>query len=221
MYTILLNESNELIHTVREVIMQRSKLVDGLRILTHQYYKDIDMKDFTVMMRYVLPISKEYNTMILQQSTELYQDEYLEYHLPIDTDLTRHAGDIEFYLTFTKTEENPEAPDQLIQRVRKSQTSTIHITAISDWDQIIPDSALEAIDQRLVKTDIQIAELDKLAQESYEKQVDNLVLDDDGIALSAHGSKVGDSIDISDIGTAISEDAQKNSSSKLVTTVEF
>ena len=62
MYTLLVNEKNEIVTTVKERIMQRSKLVDDLHFLVEPIYKGIDMSDFTVMMEYILPVSREYNT---------------------------------------------------------------------------------------------------------------------------------------------------------------
>jgi hypothetical protein len=84
MYTILVNESNELITSVKERIMQRSKLVDNLHFLAEPMYKGIDMSDFTVMMEYIMPVSREYQTEILVRSNELYKGK-LEYKLPFDT----------------------------------------------------------------------------------------------------------------------------------------
>ena len=66
MYTILVTNENELKVTVKERIMQRSKLVDSFHFLVDQLYKDnIDMTDFTVTMEYVLPVSKKYVTETL------------------------------------------------------------------------------------------------------------------------------------------------------------
>ena len=72
MYTILLNETNELITSVKERIMQRSKLVDNLHFLVEPDYKGIDMSDFTVTMEYILPVSREYKTESLVKSEALY-----------------------------------------------------------------------------------------------------------------------------------------------------
>ena len=94
MYTILLNESNELTTSVRERIMQRSKLVDSLHFLVDPIYKGINMSDFTVMMEYILPISREYKTEYLVKSDALYKEK-LEYKLPFDTCLTKEAGKID------------------------------------------------------------------------------------------------------------------------------
>ena len=71
MYTILVNQDNTMSTSVRERIMQRSKLVDSLHFLVDHIYKELDMSDFTVTMEYILPISKKYVTEILVKSNEL------------------------------------------------------------------------------------------------------------------------------------------------------
>ena len=143
MYTILLNETNELITSVKERIMQRSKLVDNLHFLVDPIYKGIDMADFTVMMEYILPVSREYKSEVLVKSDELYKEK-LEYKLPFDTCLTKEAGDIEVQLTFVKV--SLDADGNNIQQVRKTSPTTIKILPISAWSDIIADSALGAID---------------------------------------------------------------------------
>ena len=74
MYTILVNDDNSLQTTVRERIMQRSKLVDTLHFLVEPTYKEQDMSDFTVTMEYLLPVSREYRTENLVKSDALYKD---------------------------------------------------------------------------------------------------------------------------------------------------
>ena len=64
MYTILVNDDNTLTTSVRERIMQRSKLVDSLHFLVSPTYKELDMTDFTVTLEYVLPISKKYKEVV-------------------------------------------------------------------------------------------------------------------------------------------------------------
>ena len=102
-YTILVNDDNTLTTSIRERIMQRSKLVDSLHFLVSPTYKGLDMTDFTVTMEYILPVSKEYVSEVLVKSEELYK-EMLEYKLPFDTDLTKEAGEIEVKLTFSKVD---------------------------------------------------------------------------------------------------------------------
>ena len=88
MYTILINSDNELVHTVKERIMCRSKLVDSLHFLTEPTYKETDMMPFTVTLEYRLPISKEYHIEILDRSEDMYKG-MLEYKLPFDSTLTK------------------------------------------------------------------------------------------------------------------------------------
>ena len=93
-YTILVNNSNELVTTVKNRIMQRSKLVDSLRFLVEPEYNGLDMSTFTVLLEYLTPVSHEYRTEVLVKSADLYKN-YLEYTLPFDTQLTREAGDVQ------------------------------------------------------------------------------------------------------------------------------
>ena len=58
MYTFLINEDNTITASLTERIMQRSKLVDNLHFLADQTYKGVDISDYTVMLEYVLPVSK-------------------------------------------------------------------------------------------------------------------------------------------------------------------
>ena len=88
MYTILVNEDNSLYGSKKEVIMQRSKLADKLCFIVHSIYKDIDMTDASVVLEYLLPVSKKYKTEYLVLSEERYKDCYLQYKLPFDTELT-------------------------------------------------------------------------------------------------------------------------------------
>lgn len=202
MYTILLNESNELITTVKERIMQRSKLVDNLHFLVDPDYKGIDMSDFTVTMEYILPVSREYKTENLVKSDELYKDK-LEYKLPFDTCLTKEAGKIEVQLTFTKVELDADGASK--QMVRKTSPAMITIVPISAWSDIIADSALSALDQRLIMVDAMINAANEFNQYLDDTKADNIYYDKDGkyIQLTANGQPIGDQIEIGNIGTNI------------------
>ena len=209
MYTILVTNDNELRVTVKERIMQRSKLVDSFHFLVDQLYKDnIDMTDFTVTMEYVLPVSKKYvtETLVLKLDEEgkpaLYKDK-LEYCLKFDTNLTAEAGDIEVQLTFTKTELDEEGV--ATQFVRKTTPCTITIVPITAWSDIVPDSALTALDQRILKVDEQIKALSDSAMLLVQDKADNIVLDTETheIYLTANGEPIGDRITVDELGESI------------------
>ena len=202
MYTILVNDDNTLTTSVRERIMQRSKLVDSLHFLCPQTYKELDMADFTVTLEYILPVSREYKTEELVKSDELYK-EMLEYKLSFDTDLTKEAGEIEVKLTFSKVDLDEDGNN--IQYVRKISSTTITIVPIEAWCDIIPDKALDAIDQRIIKTDAQIKALLEANEITRIEKADNLVLDSDTkeLYLTAEGEQIGDKVKLSDLGDEI------------------
>ncbi len=192
MYTILLDESNLLKTTVRERIMQRSKLVDTLHFLVDPVYKGIEMSDFTVVMEYVKPVSREYKTEYLTKSDELYKDK-LQYKLPIDTELTREAGDIEISLTFTKVDMDPDGnPKQL---VRKTSPTTVTILPVTVWSDVIADDALSALDQRIIQVNAAIAAINDMNNYLDETKADNIMFNKEAntLQLTANGSPIGDS----------------------------
>lgn len=199
MYTILVTSNNELVTSVKERIMQRSKLVDNLHFLVEPTYKGYSMADFTVTLEYILPVSREYKTETLVLSEALYKDR-LEYKLPFDTNLTKEAGKVELQLTFTRVD--MDASGNGIQRVRKTSPTAIEIIPISAWADIIPDGALSALDQRIIKQDAQIRALAELAIESAQNSgADNLIYnkEDETLQLSSNGIAIGDKVSMKDM----------------------
>ena len=199
MYTILVNEDNTLYGSCKKRIMQRSKLVDDLVFIVPHIYNGIDMTSASVMLEYVLPISREYKTVLLSLSDERYKDCFLQYKLPFDTDLTSQAGSVELQLTFAYTELNKSGIG--VQRIRKTSTTTIEIIPISAWSDIIPDSALSSLDQRLIKLDASMRAMNDYLDVIDNSKVDNLVYDktDDTLQLSAKGVGVGDKVSVKDM----------------------
>lgn len=205
MYTFLIGEDNKLTATVVERIMERSKLVDSLHFLADPIYKETDMSDFTVMMEYVLPVSKKYKTEILEKSDELYKD-MLEYKLPFDTALTSEPGDIEIQLTFTNV--TLDADGKSTQYVRKVGPGSIKIVAISTWSDIIPDEALSAVDQRLLAAQALMKALNEQNNAIMKSKADSLRYKDNLLQLTAQGTPIGTAVKIvsSDSGSTDPED---------------
>ena len=198
MYVILVNDDNTLTASKKERIMQRSKLVNNLWILVPPVYKEEEMSKYTVMLEYVLPVSRKYHSEILTLAEDGYE-EYLKYVLPFDTKITSEAGKVEMQLTFTSVDF--DANGNQIQRVRKTSVGYIDIIPISAWSDIIPDSALSALDQRLIKLDAQTKCLEAYAGIISENQVDNLKYDGDleTLQLMSGDRVVGDAISVRDM----------------------
>ena len=188
MYTFLINEDNTLTVSKRERIMERSKQVDTLHFLADTTYKGVDMSEFTVMLEYVLPISKRYKTEILKKSEELYKNK-LEYKLPIDTNLTNEPGDIQIQLTFVDVTMDPDGTT--VQHVRKVGPGVITVVPIQNWSDIVPDEALGALDQRIIALNAQIKALSDRNNAILDGKADDLSYNDDHtLQLLANASAV-------------------------------
>ena len=186
--------------------MQRSNLVDKIQILVPRYYKDLDLLDSTVILEYILPISKKYKTKTLTLSDNNYKNsDILQYVIDSDTSITSEFGDIEFQVSFIKLE--MDINGKIKQCVRKTQKHKITITPISAWSDIIPDDALTSLDQRIINLEGIAKQLDVLTQENYNNSVDNIVLDKENkeIYLTSHNNKKGDSIYMRDISQIVKE----------------
>ena len=204
-YIILVEDDNSLYGSCKTKIMQREKLVNKLCFLTKQYYNGYDMSQCTVTMRYLLPISKEFKTETLELSNERYKEDYLKYVLPVDTCLTKEFGEIELNLTFTRLDVDDNG--KIVQRVRKTDNHLLKITPIPDWDAVIPDSALSALDERIIKLDAQMRALDERNKFVADTKADNIKYNTDTneLQLISNGNAIGDKVVIN-AGDALLKD---------------
>lgn len=170
-YVIIVENDNSLYGSQKRRIMQKEKLFNTVWFLVPPCYNGYDMSGCTVTMRYMLPISKEFVTETLILSDDRYK-ECLKYVLPIDTNLSKEHGDIELNLTFTMLDVDDDG--NVVQRVRKTDNHILHITPIPDWDSIVPDGALAAIDQRIIAQSAQIKALEELANTIESTKADNI-----------------------------------------------
>lgn len=200
MYVILVNDDDSLYGSHKERIMQRQKLVNDLVFVVNPIYKNThDMTNATVLLEYVLPVSREYKSVLLTLSEERYNDCYLQYKLPFDTDLTSQAGSLEVQLTFAYVEMMPNGVG--VQRVRKTSSTTIDVIPITAWSDIIPDSALSSLDERLIKLDASMRAMNDYLDVIDGNKVDDLMLDkkNDTLKLSSKGVGVGKGISVKEI----------------------
>ena len=199
-YIFLLNDDNSIYASHREVLIQRSKLVDEIWFLVKPNYKTVenDMSLFSVILEYILPNSKSYHSLELVKNEEGYK-EYIKYVVPFDTNLSSEAGDIQLQLSFVYV--GLDADGKSVQKVRKTRPTILHITPVAAWSDIIPDASLAAIDQRIIKTQAQIKELGYYAEILGENQVDNLVYDDNSetLQLMAGKKEIGNKVNVRDM----------------------
>lgn len=200
MYVILVNDDDSLYGSHKERIMQRQKLVNELVFVVDPIYRNThDMTKASVLLEYILPVSREYKTVFLTLSEERYNGCFLQYKLPFDLDLTSQAGSVELQLTFAYTELNENGVG--IQRVRKTSPTTIEVIPISAWSDIIPDAALSSLDQRLIKMDATMRAMNDYLDVIDSNKVDNLVYDDkeDTLQLMSGNKVIGDKVSVKDM----------------------
>lgn len=199
-YVILINDDDSMYGSHKERIMQRQKLVNDLIFVVDPIYKNThDMTNATVLLEYVLPVSREYKTVFLTLSDERYKDCFLQYKLPFDTDLTSQAGSLELQVTFAYTE--MDAKGKIVQRVRKTSPTTIEITPISAWSDLIPDSSLSSLDQRIIKIDSQMRAMNDYMNVLDANKVDDLVYNktEDTLQLASKGVGVGSKVSVKEM----------------------
>lgn len=196
-YTIIVCDDGELYGSQKIKIMQKEKLFNKVWFLAPQYYNGFDMSQCIVTMRYLRPISKEFVTETLVLSDKY--EEYLKYVLPVDTCLSKEWGDLELNLTFIMLDTDDEG--NVVQRVRKTGNHVLTITKLPNWDAVVPDESLSALDQRIIMQSAQIKALESLAETLENAQVDNLVYNprEDVLHLSSKGNVVGDKVSVKEL----------------------
>ncbi|MCD7999047.1 MAG: hypothetical protein LUH21_17670 [Clostridiales bacterium] len=190
MYTIKMDDDKSLITTVYSKLLQRENLINKIQFLIPAKYENIDLTDFTVVLKYITP-SNVAKSLILVKDKDLYKG-YLRFVLPVDSDLSMVAGDIKIRLTLTKVDLESNT-----QYVAHSEETYITILPVSDYFAFIPNESLEAIDQIVGLIDAKLQAANNIAEAYHERKADNILLENGNLSLSANGHKIGDSISVS------------------------
>ena len=174
MYAILMREDGSLTCTTPNVILyQTESFMDNVHFFIPKQFKDVNLVDFAVTLKYVSPANVS-KIEILNLSNDNYSENYMEYVLPVTTELTSIAGNIKLYLTFMKIDETKKY-------IGHSSELTISINPVDDY--FTNEESLQAIDKRIMQ-------LQTIANQITETKAD----------LTANGEKIGDSIVISGSG---------------------
>ena len=162
MYDILIKNDNSVVVNGWQglLIMQHSSMIDKLRILVKKSYNEEyqDMSEFTAVMEYLLPRTKKYKMEVLERQEEpvvsdsgatpevvdKYED-YYKYTIPINSELTAEAGDVEIQFTFAKKGTDNYGGDGE-DIIRKTGKAKITITPITEWADIRNDVFQKELD---------------------------------------------------------------------------
>ena len=190
MYQIMMNADKNLISTNTVRLYQREKLVDKIQFIFPKEYEGIDLKSCTAYLIYTNPMNEIYMEF-LTISNDDYKDNYFTCVVPIDTKLTKYAGDVVMHVQFTKFDD--ELGDQV---VLISNDDKITILTTQDYYQFIPDSVIDPITQKIAELDAKAKELDAVAEIYAENQVDDLTIDPetDKLYVTAGGERKGEGV---------------------------
>ena len=202
MYVILVNDDNTMTASKKERIVQRSKCVDTLWFLAPPTYQGHDMSKATVLLEYLLPVSHKYGSMILRKDTEGYK-EYIKYLLPdideINTTFTSEPGVLKLKLSFIYVDLDPEGnPIQMVRKTAPAYEMTV--VPNEAWADIIPDEALSSLDQRIIKIDAQIKQINEHHDILDKTKADNIKYDEkaNSLQLMAGSKTIGDKVHLKD-----------------------
>lgn len=185
-----MNNDKSLTATVVTTLYQREKLADKIQILIPQKYGDLNLIEFTALLKYVDQANVPH-AEILKKDAELYK-EHIRYVLPVDTELTQYAGDITIRLTFTKT-------DMEVKKVFVVHTGelVIKISPLKDYYSFVPDESLEFVDQIVSDLQNKISALDKIADIYDKTKADNIqIKNGKTLQLLSNHIPIGDEVTV-------------------------
>lgn len=177
MYTIIMNDDKQLVTTVRKTIYQRENMVDNIQFLFPEFYENINLSDCTAVLKYI-DIGNELHSEILSKDSELYKGK-VRFILPINTKLTRFAGNIIIRISITKINITTGISNEVLK------TGECVISVLPDNTIIVSDDLTE----KLATLESQIAELSN-------SQVDDLSLTNDLLQVTANGVTKGEGVKI-------------------------
>lgn len=226
---ILLKSDKSLIQTKRISVFQRENMVDLVHFLIPYNYEGMSLEPFQVTLQMIgqdttIRAEKLERMSDGNNGYEDYEDAdgnktHMIYVLPIKSTLTQFAGDITLKLTMDyvdyagQTEsnsDNEDAPEpEPIHHVFNSDTTVLTVKAVADYYSIVPDESLAFINNKIAELQAEQKKLEETANIYDAEKADNLVMHIDqygqSLYLTSHGHKVGDEIDLNDLGDAISD----------------
>ena len=86
-----MNDDGSLICTTpRNILYQTENYTDNIHFVLPQKYKDIELKDFTIALKYINPANVSKIEILTLNNAE-YKEFYLEYILPVNTEITKNG----------------------------------------------------------------------------------------------------------------------------------
>ena len=200
MYTFLMRSDKTLAVTNKSVIYQRDKLVDKVKFYIPTTYEDINLEDFSVLLKYIDQDNIVH--VINLTKTESDKEGFMKYVIEMDTNLTKESGDIRIHLTLNKVD-----MEELKEYSLNTSEAIISVKPLADYYGFVSDSSLSIIDQKMNELDVKLEAANKIAETYDNSKADNIKLDKETseLYLTANDKLIGDKITINDLGDTIAE----------------
>lgn len=194
MYTVIVGTDGSMVASVVEVITQNSNLAHTLRILAPTEYCGYDVREFMAVLEYKTPESGSVGTETLTASVEEYKG-YIEYLLPVKKSMTAEAGELLIGVTFMQNIKVTDSGDTE-PVVLKTQVAEILVVETDGWTGDLPESTLNALDDKMLKLQSMQDELKDMQDNLDNSKADGLVYEEHELQLTANGSPIGESVTI-------------------------
>ena len=203
MNTFLLNADNQVIHTVKSPVMEKSNCIEDIQFVTDKEYNGYLMEEFDFILEYLTPISKTNRFETLKLVGE-YKTDYLLYTLPSTTTITGERGEFEMNLSFVKTELDSDG--NKINRVRNFSPVSLNIVPVSSW-LTVKDEGLTQLAELYLNNKSQIEALTNLASIIYDSKADDISINIDGkkLQLKEKGESIGEGISLEELNQELVE----------------
>ena len=122
----------------------------------------------------------------LVKDDELYKDNYVRCELPIDTNITKFAGNITLHLTIIYLD-----VENQINQVMHSSETILTISPLKDMYVNINDKSLEILDQKIIELQASIEAANILNESIDKNKADDLSYEDNTLQLMSNGKKIG------------------------------
>lgn len=201
-FTIKMNAVKQLIVTNMINLCQHDSFIDKVQFIIPYIYNEFDLREFTATLTYV-DSANIAHAEILEPQEDLYKEDYIQYFLPVTSQLSKSAGDIEVRLIFTKTD-----GEKQVNYVLQTLTAIIPIVPIKDFYRVVPDESLDFVSKSVLKIQQAVDELNKTAEIYNETKADNHIVDENTgkVFLTANGVKIGDGLDLASVEVSDGDD---------------
>lgn len=186
MYTIVMDKYKNLNTTVKTSIYQQESNVDTIQFLIPPTYNDMDLSEFTMVLKYVDP-NGNFHSESLEVDEDLYKN-YLRYTLPVTTKLTQVVGKVTLRITaidFVTVDDTETAVTKL-----ETNSTTLMVQKPEGFYDYVDFEDIEAYKAK-------VAQLNQEVTDMQEQMPNDLAIDENDVLQLTHdGTTIGEGVEV-------------------------